>query len=154
MANDKSFNNYAYLVFKQYSFPLTFRALSECAFKQHVQSIHWGATTILKWQVCNICQTLSERSKKMGDGICDLLLYLMLSPNKINVPYYLLFTIIAYVIFTLDFNNGLNILETILNDNWCIMCVDYFSITLYFCVKSICNNMMTKMDKENDSLDW
>ena len=62
VANDKSFNNYAYLVFKQYSLPLTFKALSECAFKQHVQSIHWGATTILKWQVCNICQTLSERS--------------------------------------------------------------------------------------------
>ena len=96
VANDKSFNNYAYLVFKQYSLPLTFRASSECAFKQHVQSIHWGATTILKWQVCNICQTLSERSKKVGDGICDLLLYLMLSPNKINVPYYLLFTIIGY----------------------------------------------------------
>ena len=84
MANDKSFNNYAYLVFKQYSFPLTFRALSECAFKQHVQSIHWGATTILKWQVCNICQTLSERSKKVGDGICDLLLYL--TPRKIFIP--------------------------------------------------------------------
>ena len=89
MANDKSFNNYAYLVFKQYSLPLTFRASSECAFKQHVQSIHSGATTILKWQVCNICQTLSERCKKVGDGICDLLLSLMLSLNKFNAPYYL-----------------------------------------------------------------
>ena len=90
VANDKSFNNYAYLVFKQYSLPLTFRASSECAFKQHVQSIHSGATTILKWQVCNICQTLSERCKKVGDGICDLLLSLMLSLNKFNDPYYLL----------------------------------------------------------------
>ena len=89
VANDKSFNNYAYLVFKQYSLPLTFRASSECAFKQHVQSIHSGATTILKWQVCNICQTLSERCKKVGDGICDLLLSLMLSLNKFNAPYYL-----------------------------------------------------------------
>ena len=86
VANDKSFNNYAYLVFKQYSLPWSLKVRSECAFKQHVQSIHSGATTILKWQVCNICQTLSERCKKVGDGICDLLLSLMLSLNNFNVP--------------------------------------------------------------------
>ena len=83
VANDKSFNNYAYLVFKQYSLPLTFRASSECAFKQHVQSIHSGATTILKWQVCNICLTFGQKSKQWEGICCDVLEVSRLEKNNV-----------------------------------------------------------------------